>query len=39
MVGFYATGDSSEPVRTDLDNELAGTHEVANSNYPDSLNR
>jgi NAD+ diphosphatase len=24
MVGFYATADSSKPVRTDLDNELAG---------------
>lgn len=22
MVGFYATGDSSQPIRTDLDNEL-----------------
>ena len=24
MVGFYATGDSSAPLRTDLDNELDG---------------
>jgi hypothetical protein len=24
MVGFYATADSSVPVRTDLDNELDG---------------
>lgn len=30
MVGFYATGDSSAPLRTDLDNELEGeTHGVA----------
>jgi NADH pyrophosphatase NudC (nudix superfamily) len=39
MVGFYATGDSSEPIRTDLDKELEGTHDVANSNYPGSLYR
>src|SRR5712675_1310777 len=25
MVGFYAIGDSLEPVRTDLDNELEGS--------------
>jgi hypothetical protein len=24
MVGFYATADSSQPIRTDLDNELEG---------------
>jgi NAD+ diphosphatase len=24
MLGFYATADSSKPIRTDLDNELAG---------------
>lgn len=24
MVGFYARGDSTQPIRTDLDNELAG---------------
>ena len=24
MAGFYAVADSSEPVRTDLDNELEG---------------
>lgn len=26
MVGFYAIGDPSEPIRTDLDNELEGSH-------------
>lgn len=26
MVGFYATADSSKPIRTDLDNELEGLH-------------
>jgi NAD+ diphosphatase len=25
MMGFYATADSSQPLRTDLDNELEGT--------------
>jgi NAD+ diphosphatase len=24
MIGFYATADSSQPIRTDLDNELEG---------------
>lgn len=28
MVGFYATADSSAPLRTDLDNELDGKHMV-----------
>lgn len=32
MVGFYAIGDSSQPMRTDLDNELEG--EAANSCCP-----
>lgn len=26
MVGFYATADSSQPIRTDLDNELEGEY-------------
>ena len=26
MAGFYAVADSSEPVRTDLDNELEGVY-------------
>ena len=26
MVGFYAIGDPLEPIRTDLDNELEGSH-------------
>lgn len=26
MVGFYATGDSSQPVRVDLDKELEGAY-------------
>jgi NAD+ diphosphatase len=37
MVGFYATGDPSKPIRTDLDNELEGTHEVPNASRPGSL--
>jgi NAD+ diphosphatase len=26
MVGFYARADSTQPIRMDLDNELAGVH-------------
>jgi len=26
MVGFYARADATQPIRTDLDNELAGTY-------------
>ena len=26
MVGFYARADSTKPIRTDLDNELAGKY-------------
>lgn len=26
MLGFYATADSSKPIRTDLDNELEGDY-------------
>lgn len=26
MLGFYATADSSKPIRTDLDNELEGNY-------------
>jgi NAD+ diphosphatase len=29
MVGFYATADSSQPIRTDLDNELEGEYPYA----------
>ncbi len=39
MMGFYATGDPSEPIRIDLDKELEGTHRVANSNHLGSLYR
>jgi NAD+ diphosphatase len=28
MIGCYATANSSQPIRTDLDNELEGTHTV-----------
>jgi hypothetical protein len=28
MVGFYATADSSQPIRTDLDNELEGKYHM-----------
>jgi hypothetical protein len=28
MVGFYAIGDSLEPIRVDLDKELEGSHIV-----------
>ena len=36
MVGFYAIGDPSEPIRLDLDKELEGTHDVANAKCPGS---
>jgi hypothetical protein len=29
MVGYYATADSSAPIRTDLDNELEGQSSAA----------
>lgn len=29
MVGFYARADSTKPIRTDLDNELAGKYSTA----------
>ncbi|KAG1798332.1 NUDIX hydrolase domain-like protein [Suillus subaureus] len=31
MVGYYATADSSAPIRTDLDNELEGQSSAAES--------
>ena len=37
MAGFYAVADSSEPVRTDLDNELEGKRRVICHEVP-SLN-
>lgn len=29
MVGFYARGDSTQPIRTDLDNELVGEYAIS----------
>jgi NAD+ diphosphatase len=39
MVGFYAIGDPSEPIRMDLDNELegSGTKSVPNLPWSNSL--
>jgi NAD+ diphosphatase len=35
MVGFYAIGDPSKPIRIDLDNELEGSHtRVSEPNSP-----
>ena len=37
MVGFYARADSTKPIRTDLDNELAGKYSTVPTYIPSIL--